>query len=356
MNMNHSSSQEALPVNKPTYDDGSTWFSRLRETTAFWMFLILLGLVVLFSLISPNHAFLSVNNFFTIALNASQLVLLAVGMTFLLGAREFDLSVGANVVLSSILAARTITSLAGTPDEVAMGDYPHLGLAITAGVLVAIISGTLFGLINGLLVTKLRLSSFLVTLATTAIGLGTALVMTHGANVPDIPRVLQTEFATYRVFDMIPLPVLLSLVLVLLLWFTLAQTRFGVHTLALGSSPDASRRAGINNALHLLKLFGLMGFLCGIAALLDISRFATTNIGGHQTDNLQAVAAAVIGGTSLFGGIASVPGTLVGTLIPVVLGTGLVIMGLDSFYQLILVGLIVIAAVYIDQRNRQRSI
>ncbi|WPO97945.1 ABC transporter permease [Pseudomonas sp. HR96] len=340
-------------MNTLAYDDGSTWFSRLRETTAFWMLLILLGLVTLFSLISPNHAFLSLNNFFNIALNASQLVLLAVGMTFLLGAKEFDLSVGSNVVLASVLAARTITALAGTADEVAMGEYPHLGLAVTAGVLVALVCGTLFGLINGLLVTRLRLSSFLVTLATTAIGLGLALVLTHGANVPDIPRNLQTDFATYRLFDLVPLPVVLSLALVMLLWFMLAKTRFGIHTLALGSSADAARRAGIDNNLHLLKLFGLMGLLCGVAAFLDISRFATTNIGGHQTDNLQAVAAAVIGGTSLFGGTASVQGTLVGTLIPVVLGTGLVIMGLDSFYQLILVGLIVIAAVYIDQRNRQ---
>ncbi|GAA3606770.1 ABC transporter permease [Gibbsiella greigii] len=339
----------------PLTDDGSTWFSRLRETTVFWMALILFGLIVLFSMISPNHAFLSVNNFFNIALNASQLVLMAVGMTFLLGAREFDLSIGANLVLSSILAAKTITSLAGTPDEVAMGEYPHLPLALTAGILVALITGTLFGIINGLLVTKLKLSSFLVTLATTAIGLGTALVITHGANVPNIPRVLQTSFATYRLFDVVPLPVILSLAIVLLLWFVMAQTRFGIHTLALGSSPDASRRAGINNGRHLISLFAMMGFICGIAAMLDISRFATTNIGGHQTDNLQAVAAAVIGGTSLFGGMASIPGTLIGTMIPVVLGTGLVIMGLDSFYQLIVVGLIVIAAVYIDQHNRQRN-
>jgi ribose transport system permease protein len=90
--------------------------------------------------------------------------------------------------------------------------------------------------------------------------------------------------------------------------------------------------------------------------MLDISRFATTNIEGHQTDNLQAIAAAVIGGTSLFGGVASVAGALVGTMIPVVLGTGLVIMRMDSFYQLIVVGLIVIIAVYIDQRSRQQSI
>jgi ribose transport system permease protein len=99
-----------------------------------------------------------------------------------------------------------------------------------------------------------------------------------------------------------------------------------------------------------------MGLLAGVAAIIDISRFATTNIGGHQTDNLQAIAAAVIGGTSLFGGVASVAGAIVGTLIPVVLGTGLVILRIDSFYQLIVVGVIIIVAVYVDQRNRRRGV
>ena len=95
-----------------------------------------------------------------------------------------------------------------------------------------------------------------------------------------------------------------------------------------------------------------MGALAGTSALLDISRFATTNISGHQTDALQAIAAAVIGGTSLFGGVASVIGAVVGTFIPAVLATGLVILRIDPFYQLIVIGLIIIAAVYIDQKNR----
>ncbi|EHD22568.1 ABC transporter permease [Brenneria nigrifluens] len=348
--------QHPPPGSQHDNGDNSTWLSRLTDATSFWMLLILLSMVAVFSLISPNNAFFSLNNFFTIALNASQLVLLAVGMTFLLGAREFDLSIGANVVLSSILAAKTITALAGSADEVAMGEYPHLPVAIVCGILVAILSGVIFGTVNGLLVTRLKLSSFLVTLATTTIGLGIALVITHGANVPNIPRTLQTSFATYRIAGLIPLPVVLSLTIVFLLWFVLAKTRFGIHTLAVGSSANAAQRAGINVMSHKLVLFSLMGLLCGIAAMLDISRFATTNIGGHQTDSLQAIAAAVIGGTSLFGGIASVQGTLIGTLIPVVLSTGLVIMGLDSFYQLIVVGFIVIVAVYIDQRNRQRSL
>jgi ribose transport system permease protein len=269
--------RNALPENPAMSDEEASRahgvVARLRETTAFWMFLVLLGLVGLFSIISPNHVFFSLSNLFSIALNASQLVLLAAGMTFLLGARQIDLSVGANVVLSSILAAKTITALAGTPDQVSMGEYPNLAVALVAGTMVAMASGMAYGLINGLMVTRLRLSSFLVTLATTAIGLGTALVITHGANVPDIPRVLQVSFATYRVGGVIPIPVLISLAVAAILWFVLAKTKFGVHTLALGSSPEAARRAGINAEAHLLILFCLMGLLVGCAAMLDISRF-----------------------------------------------------------------------------------
>jgi len=103
-----------------------------------------------------------------------------------------------------------------------------------------------------------------------------------------------------------------------------------------------------------VALFILMGALSGVAAVLDLTRFATTNIGGHQTTALAAIAAVVIGGTSLFGGRATIAGSMVASLIPVVLGTGLVILGVPSFYQLIVVGAILIAAVYVDQRRRER--
>ncbi len=344
-----------LDLAAPVLEDGPTLARRLRGMTAFWMLLVLFGLVALFGVISPNHVFFSIGNLFSIALNASQLLLLATGMTFLLGARQLDLSIGSNVIMSSVVGAKTITALAGTSAEMSAGDYPHLGLAITAGTLAALGTGAVVGLVNGVLVTRLKMTSLLVTLATSVICLGVALVITHGTNVPDIPRVLQTSFATYRLGGVVPVPVAITLGIVAVLWFVLALTTFGVRTLSIGSSPEAARRAGIDCEAHLIALFCLMGLLSGCAAMLDISRFTTTNIGGHQTDNLQAIAAAVIGGTSLFGGVASIPGALVGVLIPVVLGTGLVMMRVDSFYQLIVIGLIVIIAVFIDQRQRQNS-
>ena len=190
-------------MQKPEKHARPTLVSRVTRSTAFWMFLCLLALIVTFGLLSENMVFFNSSNFFTIALNASQLVLLAVGTSYLLGAGQLDLSIGSNLILASVLSGMTITGLAGTPAEIVAGEYPNLTFAVIAGVFVAIGSGSLFGLVNGLLVTKLRLNSFLVTIATTAIGLGLALVITHGANVPYIPRAMQTGFSIQKLFGVV---------------------------------------------------------------------------------------------------------------------------------------------------------
>jgi ribose transport system permease protein len=125
--------------------------------------------------------------------------------------------------------------------------------------------------------------------------------------------------------------------------------------LALGSSKEAAIRAGVDVKRHTVLLFVLMGALVGVAAIVDIARNANTNVVGHQTDNLQAIAAVVLGGTSLFGGVASIGGSILGTLIPVMLQNGLVILQVNPFYQFAIVGLILIIAVYFDQRRRERA-
>jgi ribose transport system permease protein len=279
-------------------DEG--WIGQLRHSTAFWIGLAIVAIAIVFGLTTPEHAFTKPSNLLAIGLNASVVMLLGVGMTFLIGAGHLDLSVGYSLILASVLGAKTMVALGGTPLEVQTGAYPNLGIALLAGVSVSIGSGVAIGLLNGLLVTRLRLSSFIVTLATSGIAYGIALILTSAANVPYIPDQLQAEFGG-------------------------------------------------------AKLFVLMGVLVGIAAIVDISRNGNTNVSGHQTDNLQAIAAVVIGGTSLFGGIASIGGTLLGTLIPVMLGNGLVQMAVNPFYQFVLVGIILILAVYFDQRRRERA-
>ena len=320
--------------------------------TSFWMGLVILGLIALFSIVTPDHDFFQLSNFQDMAIDVTETMVLALGMTFILGAGELDLSIGANLLLSSVLAGQTIVNLAGNSTQVASGIYPHEAMALVVGTGVAIVSGIVFGAVNGLLVTTLRISSFIVTLGTMGVGLGIGYVVSNGVNVPYIPRDLQLDFGVNRLWNLIPLPTIVVLVLAMVLWYLLFATRFGMHTLAIGSSREAAIRAGIPARAHVFRLFVLMGALAGVNGMLDLARFGTTNVGGHQTDALGAIAATVIGGTSLFGGVASIGGAMIGSMLPTILGTGLVILGVATFYQLIVVGIILIIAVSIDQHRR----
>jgi ribose transport system permease protein len=348
----------ALPSHVETVDVANrrelSLSQRLLGSTAFWMGVILVVLVLGFGIASPDWAMLQPSNFQSMALSVSMIMLLAVGMTFVLGAGELDLSIGANVMLSSVVAAKVMAAVSGSAAEVQAGIYPDLAVGVAAGALAGIGTGTLFGLVNGLLATRLRISSFIVTLGTTGIGTGLAFVLSGGVNVPFVPRDIQTGFGALNLGGVVPLPTVLVVGISIVLWYVLASTRFGLHTLAIGSSREAAGRAGINVPRHVLSLFVLMGAFAGLAGILDLSRFATTNVGGYQTTAMGAIAAVVIGGTSLFGGRASVGGSMVGALIPLVLATGLVIVDVDSFYQLIVVGVILVIAVYLDQRRRER--
>lgn len=330
------------------------WWTRLGTNAAFLVFLVLIALAIFFGIATPGHAFLHYTNLLTDMLDASELLLLAVGMTYLLGAGQLDLSVGSNLLLSSVVAAQVITALGGTTAQISAGDYPHLFLALALGVPAALATGLLFGLLNGLAVTKLGVNSFIVTLATLGIGLGATYVLTNGTDVPYLPLQLQSGFGIKKIAGEVPLPVVVTLALVAFAWFLLAATRFGLRTLAIGSSREAAERAGVPVDRHLILLFVQMGFLCAVAAIIDISRFGTTNVAGHQTDNLNAIAAAVIGGTSLFGGVASIGGAIIGTLIPVSLTNGLILMSINPFYQYIAIGVILLCAVYFQERRRRR--
>jgi ribose transport system permease protein len=232
--------------------------------------------------------------------------------------------------------------------------YRHAGRGVAVGLLAAVATGTVFGLVNGLIVTRLRVNSFIATLGTLGIGTGLALVVSGGANVQGIPTSLQDDFGVRSVAG-VPLPAIVCSVLVALAWVLFSVTRFGLHTVAIGSSRPAALRAGIDVAPHVQKLFLLVGFFAGICGTIDISRFVTTNLSGHQTDALSAIAGAVIGGTSLFGGRLSIPGAILGALLAVILQTGLVIVGLQPFYQLIAIGTVLIVAVFVRTRAIERS-
>jgi ribose transport system permease protein len=303
--------------------------------------LALVALVVIFSILSPRDAFLSRLNLTSMAVSAAEILILAVGATFVLVAGELDLSIGSVLVLSGVLATNV------------MSDFKNLGVAIGVGVLVGLLVGAGAGVVNGLLTTRLRVPSFIVTLGMLGIALGIAQLATTGSLSHQVPAQFTSAIGTDELFS-VPVMVYIAAFIAIVGWIVLSQTRFGLECSAVGSNRQAARRAGVRVDRVRISIFILMGTLAATAGLLDAARFTSVSVASHQQDNLSAIAAVIIGGTSLFGGRGSIGGSVIGTLIPVVLLSGLVIVGVEPFWQNIAIGGILIVAVAIDQFNRER--
>jgi ribose transport system permease protein len=318
-------------------------WKRVFADSSMSILLILVGLIAVFSLLRFEQ-FFSVSNARNIATDAAVLLVIATGLTYVIITAGIDLSVGAVLVFSGVVAAKSMNALGGESAGV-----------LLAGLLVALLSGCAWGLLNGFLVTKARLPPFIATLGTLGMALGSALLLTGGVDERDVPFSLIETVGSGRLFGQIPYLVLIAATVALVFAIILAQTRFGRYTYAVGSNAEGVRRSGVNVDRHLLKVYALGGTCAGLAGFLSLARFGTTSIGGHSTDNLDAIAAIVIGGTSLFGGVGTILGTVVGVFIPAVLRNGFVIVGVQPFWQQVAVGAVLIAAVYFDQLRRARN-
>jgi ribose transport system permease protein len=298
---------------------------------------------VIFSILEPAN-FTSVNNARNIATDAAVLLVIATGMTYVIITAGIDLSVGSVLVFSGVVAAKLMNQVGGD----------NWGV-ILVGLAAALASGLAWGLINGFLVAKAKIPAFIVTLGTFGMSLGLALVISGGVDERNVPFKLISTIGIGRLFSQIPYLVIISLAVALVFGVILAQTRFGRYTYAIGSNEEAVRRSGVNVDRHLIKVYSLAGTLAGLAGFMSLARFGTTTIGGHSTDNLDAIAGVVIGGTSLFGGVGTILGTVFGVFIPAVLENGFVIVGVEAFWQQVAVGAVLILAVYFDQLRRTRQ-
>lgn len=325
------------------------------RSSLFFVIIFEALLITIFGVLSPDNAFFNVSNLFNVALNASQMIILSVGVTFLITAGDFDLSIGMNLVLSSTIAARVFKNIAGSPEEIARSIYPRLAEALLLGIFISMLIGIVGGILNGFFTTKLNLPPFIATLASMNIFQGIAMVICNGAQETGIPRVVQYQFGHARLFDVIPYPLILALLIGLLLHLVMKYTRFGLYIRALGSNRESARRAGINVTRYRYFVYILVGICASVAGLIDIARFATTNPAGHTSDGLMAVMAVVMGGTSIKGGVASVSGSVLASLIPVTLQIGMVVLRISSYYQMIATGLFLALAVYMDYRRTAKS-
>jgi ribose transport system permease protein len=320
-----------------------------------WLFFFLLGLIAFFWLTTPGHTFLTGSNFKLIALNTSEVILLAIAETFIIVTAGIDLSIGGILLFAGVCGAKTMLSLSGTHHQVELGLYPHATRAIAAGVIVCILAGTMWGLVNGLLITLLRLPPFIVTLGTLGVTFGLSDLISGGTNFfAPVPPSFTNNVGNGKILGLF-VPIWIAAVILLIAHIVFHYTRFGRYTAAVGSNVEAARRTGIAVGRHIVEVYTLGGLLAGIAAILDLAIYTNISSASHQTDNLNAIGAVVIGGTSLFGGVGTVLGSAVGAFIPTVTQNGLIIKNVQPFWQEVLVGATIIFAVYLDQVRRRRT-
>ena len=310
---------------------------RARALATFGPLVALLLACIVFSVQSPR--FLATENFALILQQVMVVGVLAIGQTLVILTAGIDLSCGLVMALGAIVMTRLATVGGWSP-----------AMAILAGVAVT----SAVGALNGLLVTRVKLPPFIVTLGTMNIAFAVTQLISHSQSITDVPPMLTWLGSTVRVGGA---PIAYGAILMLLLylgaWLWLRETASGRHIYAVGNHREAARLAGSPTERVLLGVYALAGACYGIAALLSVARTGAGDPQAGQTENLDTVTAVVLGGTSLFGGRGIVLGTLVGALIVGVFRNGLTLMGVSSVYQILVTGVLVIASVALDQWSRR---
>lgn len=294
----------------------------------------LIGLVLLIIVLSfLSSDFLTVSNIMNIANQTSVNALLALGVLVTILTAGIDLSVGALLAISIMVMGVVVVNF-GMP--------PIVGIIACLGV------GAGFGFINGTLLTTLRLPHpFISTLGTMNIARGLALVVTGAAPIAGFPKLIQF-FGGEKVGTVIPVSFIIVIVMAVLLHIFLTRTKTGRYVYAIGGNQEAARLSGINVNKILLIVYTISGFMAGLAGLIMVGRVNSAFPSAGLTFELDAIAAVIIGGASLFGGVGTVWGTLIGAFIIGVLRNGLNLLGVPSDIQLAFIGAVIIAAVYVD--------
>ncbi len=288
---------------------------------------------------TQSDRFLSGGNFSLILQQVMVVGVIAIGQTLVILTAGIDLSCGMVMALGGIVMSKFATEL-GLPPALAV----LCGLGVT----------TLFGLVNGLLVTRIKLPPFIVTLGTLNIAFAITQLYSNSQTITDLPPLLTALGNTFAVGGTeVAFGALAMLLLYAAAWFVLRETAAGRHVYAVGNNAEATRLVGIPTQRVLLGVYVVAGLFYGIAALLSVARTGVGNPNAGQTENLDAITAVVLGGTSLFGGRGVVLGSLVGALIVGVFRNGLTLMGVSSIYQVLVTGILVILAVAADQLSRK---
>ncbi|GGG03023.1 ABC transporter permease [Paenibacillus abyssi] len=306
----------------------STSFLKDFNWRQYIVYIAFIGVLIYFSVTLFDEGFLTTNNILNIIRQTAIISIMGVAMTFVISAAEIDLSVGSIAALSSLTSAMALES----------------GFGIFGAIVAGLGTGLLIGLVNGLLVTKVIIPSFLVTLGMMGVTKGLAMWVTNTAPVPIINETFVFLFGSGDIGN-IPVLLFWTLAAVVIGHIVLRKTAFGRRTLATGGNQNAARFSGVNVSRTKLYVFLASGFAAGLAGMLYAGRMHSGRYTFGEGDELSVIAAVILGGTSLFGGVGTVIGTVIGSLMIGTINNGLIIMGLDVSQQMIVKGLIIILAV-----------
>ncbi len=298
---------------------------------------VLIIISVILSLLSPM--FFTTSNIFTLLLNTVNIGLLAIGEAFVLLTGGIDLSVGAVLALSGVITA-----------VIFQAHFPWYIAAITG-----ILSGVITGLFNGVVIRYTKVPPFIATFASMGVASSIPLIITQANPIPIINQGFSFVGQGF-VFKIIPFPVIVFVIVAILAHIILSRTVFGIHVYAFGGNRESSRLSGINTTLTEISVYVISGTLAGLSGVILASRLASGYpTAGAGNSLFEAISAAVVGGVSLFGGIGSIPGAFVGAVIIGTLADGMNILNVDSYWQPLVIGLVILVAVTVDTLRSVRK-
>lgn len=301
---------------------------------------ILLGLFLIIMILILNQAspfFMSWSNWRNILDQTALLVIISLGMNFVICTGGIDLSVGAVTALSGVCMAQAL----------------HAGVPVEISILLGLTAGVAAGLCNGLIISKMNISPFIVTLATMAVTRGIALIITKGIPIYGFPKAF-TWWGNGHIGPVNP-PILMAAFFAVLAAVILNKTKLGYYTLALGGNEEALRRSGVANKTYKTIVYTISGFTAALGGLVVTARLNTAEPLAGTMFELDAIAAVVLGGTDMKGGRGSITGTVMACLLLGMLRNGLTILNIPSYYQQLAIGLIILGAVIISEMRLRNA-
>jgi len=321
----------------------------LAVGSRFGAFFFLVVIIIIFAILEP--AFLTPINIFNVLRQVSIIGLLALGMTFVILTAGIDLSVGSLLALAGLVGAAVEKGGTGLLTGAAAGEAG--GFGVPAAIAAAVTVGLLGGLLQGTAIAKMKVPPFIVTLGGLSAFRGMALVFSKGQPISAFPE--EYRYWGQGMVGVVPVPVIIFVVFAVIAFVVLRYTKYGRHIYAIGGNLEAARLSGLNTDRLIMSVYVIVGFFAGLSGFLLSSRLNSAEQVAGVGYELTVIASVVIGGTSLFGGEGSIFGTVVGVLLIGILANGLTLLNVSSYYQQIIIGLIIVFAVFFDQTVKKRQ-